>query len=62
MLYQGVHLDYTVGDTGYTRGLGGANPPGALTYDFAKFSQMKLKEFGPGGGGRVQNYVDPLLL
>ena len=27
-----------------------ANPPEASTYDFAKFSQMKLKEFGQGGG------------
>ena len=57
-------------DPGFPRG-GGANSPGgrgAPTYDFAKFSQkncMKLKEFGPpGGGGGARPkfyYVDPPL-
>ena len=38
---------------------------GVPTYDFSKFSQncMKLKEFGPQGGGRPKfYYVDPPLL
>ena len=51
-----------VADPGFPRG-GDANPPGALTYDFAKFSQ-ELHEIeriwtprGGGGGGRVQNFT-----
>ena len=47
-------------DAGFPRG-GGANSPGAPTYDFAKFSQ-KLHEneriWTPGGGGA--SLVPPL--
>ena len=49
-----------VADPGFPRGGGANSPGGAPTYDFAKFSKnwMKLKEFGPpGGGARVQNFT-----
>ena len=51
-------------DLGFPRG-GGANSPGGrqhtILLNFPK-NCMKLKEFGPGGGGRPKfYYVDPPL-
>ena len=48
-----------VADPGFPRG-GGANSPGGRQHmilsNFPK-NCMKLKEFGPPGGGRVQNFT-----
>ena len=60
----GLNLDlrqhYTVADPGFPRG-GGANSPGGRQHMILpKFPKncMKLKEFGPpGGGARVQNFT-----
>ena len=55
-----------VADLGFPRGGGANSPGGAPTYDFAKFSKncMKLKEFGPPGGGARPKfyYVDTPLI
>ena len=56
----------SVADLGFPRG-GGANSPGGRQHTILpKFSKncMKLKEFGPRGGGARPKfyYVDPPLL
>ena len=51
-----TNVENAVGDPGFPRA-GSVNPPGAPTYNFAKFSQ-KLHEieriWTPGGGGGVE--------
>ena len=55
------HLSNSVADLGFPRG-GGANSPAGRQHTISpKFPKncMKLKEFGPqgGGGARVQNFT-----
>ena len=59
-LANGLYCLTAVADPGFPRG-GGANSPGGCQHtilpNFPK-NCMKLKEFGPrGGGGRVQNFT-----
>ena len=60
------NITYPVADPGFPRG-GGANSPGGCQHtilpNFPK-NCMKLKEFGPPGGGARPKfyYVDPPLL
>ena len=54
-----VQNNTTVADLGFPRG-GGANSPGGCQHTILpKFLKncMKLKEFGPPGGARVQNFT-----